>query len=101
MSFQYILLAEAQKDYEDSLLWYLERSEKAAQNFVNAIDNALKIICSDPKKCKNKYKNYYEFGIKKYPFTIIFIIDEKQPKVIVHSVYHHKRNPKVKYKRKV
>jgi plasmid stabilization system protein ParE len=34
MSYSYILHRAAQKDYEEALKWYMERSEQAAANFV-------------------------------------------------------------------
>ncbi len=76
MSYTYILHKHAQKDYEESLEWYLERSFDAAENFVHAINNALQLICDNPTRWRNKYKNFHEITLKKYPFTIIYIIEE-------------------------
>ena len=47
MSYRYILLEYAQKDYEISLEWYAERSFKAAENFVLAVNDVLKLICDN------------------------------------------------------
>lgn len=57
-----------------SVRWYLDRSEVAATNFIMAVDTALQLICENPKRWRNRYKNYYELSLKKYPFTIIYII---------------------------
>ncbi len=54
MSFRYQLHELAQKDYEASVIWYMERSVKAAENFVAAIDEALLLICTNPKRWHNK-----------------------------------------------
>jgi len=99
MPFKYILLEEAQIDYEESLQWYAVRSGPAAINFVKAVETALNLICSNPKRWRNKYKNYHELGLRKYPFSIIYIIDVEKALVIVTAVYHHKRNPKKRFKR--
>jgi toxin ParE1/3/4 len=73
--FKYILHEHAQKDYETSLKWYAERSGKAAENFITAVDNALQLIYEHPTRWRNTYKNYHELGLKNYPFTIIYSIE--------------------------
>jgi ParE toxin of type II toxin-antitoxin system, parDE len=75
MAFKYKLIPAAQEEYGSSVSWYLKRSLKAATNFVNAVDKGFLAICSDPKRHRNEYKNYYEFNVQKYPFTIIYAID--------------------------
>ncbi len=99
MPSKYILLEVAQIEYEKSLHWYAVRSEQAAINFIKAVDIALKLICDNPERWRNKYKNYHELGLKKYPFTVIYIIDSEKELVVVTSIYHHKRNPKKRYKK--
>ena len=94
MSYSYILNEHAQKDYEQSLKWYMKRSVDAAKKFVVAIDNALQLICDNPTRWRNKYKNFHEISLKKYPFTIIYAIEEDKALVVISSVYHHKRNPR-------
>ena len=42
--YSYLLLETAQYEYETSLIWYAERSEQTAENYVAAIDNALDLI---------------------------------------------------------
>ena len=99
MSYQYVLQEIAQYDYEEALKWYMERSEQAAENFITAVDNALQVICDHPDRWRNEYKHYYELGVKKYPYSIIYFIESEKQRVVISSVYHHKRNPKKKYKR--
>jgi len=97
MSNSYVLLEAAQEEYESSLRWYVVRSEQSAENFIRAIDVTLRSICDYPTRWRNKYKNFYELGVKKYPFTIIYTIDNQNKLIIVHSIFHHKRNPFKKY----
>jgi plasmid stabilization system protein ParE len=98
MAFQYRLHPLAQEEYESSVSWYLKRSVRAATNFVNAIDKGLASICNDPKRYRNEYKNYYEFNTQKYPFTIVYTIEESLHIVLIIAVYHQKRQPENKYR---
>jgi plasmid stabilization system protein ParE len=59
MSYTYILHKHAQKDYEQSLEWYMQRSI-AAEKFVKEIDTTLQLICTNPDRWRNKYKNFHE-----------------------------------------
>lgn len=99
MSYSYLFHESAQEDYEEALQWYLERSEKAALNFVTAIDTTIQKICDHPVRWRNEYKHFYELGVKKYPYTIIYSIEAAKQLIIVSSIYHHKRNPKKRYRK--
>jgi len=100
MSYRYILYPDAQEEYESSVLWYLNRSHRAAENFVLAIENTLQLICENPTRWRNEYKNFYELGVKKFPCTIIYTIEEDQQLIFVSGIHHTKRNPKKKYRKK-
>jgi plasmid stabilization system protein ParE len=97
MEFSYLLTKIAQNDYEVSLEWYLERSSQAAEKFMLAVDDTLELICNNPYRWRNQYKNFYQLTLKKYPFTIIYIIEEAV--IIVTAIYHQKRNPKKRYRK--
>lgn len=98
MSFSYAFHEQAQKDYEDSLTWYLERSRQAAAGFMDAVNFALTQICTHPARWRTTYKHYHEIGLKKYPFVIIYSIDHEKKIIMIWKVFHYKRNPKKKFK---
>ena len=98
MTYSYILHPEAQKEYEESIEWYLSKSVRTASRFVKAIETAFSLICSDPYIWSSKYKNYREYHLKKFPFTIIYRIDSPNELVVIIAVYHQKRIPEKKYR---
>ena len=97
MIYKYSFFAQAQKDYEESLKWYLKRSEQAAVGFIDAVDFALQQICIHPLRYRNTYKHYYEIGLKKYPFVIIYSIEREEKLIVIWKIFHYKRNPKKKF----
>jgi len=99
MSYRHIYDPVALNEYKEAISWYLERSELAAMGFVKEVNEALAIINNDPFRFRNTYKNYREISLKKYPYYIIYLVDEVKKFVIVSSVYHHKRNPQKKYRK--
>lgn len=98
MSYSYEFHEVAQNEYEASLQWYLERSEKAASGFIHAVDVALDKICTHPFRYRNTYKQFYEIGVNKYPFIVIYSI-EQDNRIIVWRVFHNKRQPGKKFER--
>ena len=98
MAYKYKLHPEAQEKYESSVSWYLKRSLKAASNFVKVVDKGFVKICNDPKRFRNEYKHYYEFTIHRYPFTIVYTIEESRQLIMIVAIYHQKREPANKYR---
>jgi plasmid stabilization system protein ParE len=84
-------------EYEAAYSWYVERSVKAAENFINAVDEAIEAVCTNPLRYRKSYKELREITLNKYPFCLIYQVDEKKKTVIVTSLYHNKRNPGKKY----
>ena len=85
-------------EYAESTAWYKERSLQAAQNFVTALENVLKAIANSPYTYRNSYKKFYEVKIKKFPFNIVYFIDESEQRIVVTTIFHQKRNPSKKFR---
>ena len=89
----------ATQEYEDAIKWYEERSIQAAERFVKAVDLKLDEISNNPKQYKNLFRNYYEVSTRKYPYTIVYFIEEALQRVVIVAIYHHKRRPQKKYRK--
>ncbi len=99
MSYKYIYDPIALTEYKDAVSWYNARSEKAAENFVIEVTKKIEQICSHPLRCRNEYKYFKEISVKKYPYSIVYFVDENTKTIVITSVYHHKRNPTNKYEK--
>ena len=89
---------KASDEYESAFKWYEERSIVAADNFIVLVQKAIDSICDYPYSDRITYKNLGEISLKRYPYNLIFQIDEAKKVIIVFSLFHQKRNPKSKYK---
>ena len=98
MAFTYVLRPQAQNEYEDSLLWYLERSISTAENFIDQLENTFELLCENPFLGKCTYRNFYELKIKKFPFNVVYFVEEDNNQIVVTSIFHDKRNPERKFK---
>jgi mRNA-degrading endonuclease RelE of RelBE toxin-antitoxin system len=97
MSYKHIYTPVAFQEYSDAISWYTQHSSKAAVNFVTEVNNRIQLICIDPYRYRNNYKNFYEVSVRKFPFYIIYFIDKEKNLIVIASVYHHKRSKKRKY----
>ncbi len=94
MSYTYIYDPAALKEYKQAITWYHERSNLASENFVKEVGEKIELICNNPLLYRNVYKYFRQTSLKKYPYSIVYFVNEVEKKIIISSVYHHKRSKK-------
>ena len=97
MAYQYLFDPVAADEYEEAFNWYEQKSSIAADNLIIAVQDAPTAICVNPHRYRNVHKNLRELSLKRYPYNLIYFIDETNLLITVTSLYHHKRNPTGKY----
>jgi plasmid stabilization system protein ParE len=100
MSYKYIYDPVAFDEYKNAITWYLGKSESAATNFIKEIKKTIGIICKDPYRFRNTYKKFRETSLKKFPYSIVYYPDESNHMIVISSIFHHKRNPKRKFRKR-
>lgn len=93
-----VLLKRANIQFEKALNWYESQSPLAATGFLKEMNERMSMLQSDPYRYRNPYKQFYEVSLKKYPYLLIYKINDNKKQVVIVSVHHHKQNPKRKYK---
>ena len=101
MTYKHLYDPVALIEYREAVEWYAERSLPAAENFVTAITNSIEAICKMPYRSRNIYANFREVSLKRFPYYIVYMIDDSHKIIIITSIYHHKRNPATKYNKGV
>ena len=89
----------AAKEYLPAIAWYKERSLLAAENFVKEVNVAFSKIEEEPYNYRNSYKHFHELKLNKYPYSVVYFVDEELKTVVVTTIFHFKRNPKKKFGR--
>ena len=62
-------------DYEATVAWYKEQSERVAENFEKEVADKINTIRIQPGSFKKTYKRFHEAILKKYPYSIVYIIN--------------------------
>ena len=87
-----LITQAAEDDYTQSLQWYAERSQWAAEGFEAEFASALQSIAADPERypfCDQEHQFYL---LKRYPFQVIYR-QAALDRLLIVAVAHTSRRP--------
>lgn len=96
--YQLTLRDHAVLELNEAYNWYEERQTGLGEDFLRSVEEKLKKISSNPQHYKKTYKNYREALADRFPFLIVYVVNDAVKEIIVMAVFHTSRNPKTKYK---
>lgn len=82
---------DALTELKSALEWYLERSERAAREFVAEVDQAVSLVAGSPRRWPGGELNTRKFVLRRFPFAILY--REKDSGVQVLAFAHGHRRP--------
>lgn len=89
------LLADAEDELAEAFDWYEEQQEGLGIRFYREIDYYINLMESNPYLFSVKYTNELRAAsLNKFPYLIIFWVDETQFKLFIVSIFHTSRKPK-------
>ena len=83
------LLSPAESEYAESMLFYLEKSPDAADDFIEEVEAALNEIAEFPQRYPIYEADVRAKVLTKFRFTIFYRV--KADEVVVSSISHHNR----------
>jgi len=91
-----VLTEEAQADRLEIMDWYEAILSKLAQEFYEEVSQKVEsIIVKYPKIAKVAYKNARKLSLIRFPYNLIYTIDETKKEIRILAIVHDKRDPKV------
>ncbi len=91
-----VITNRATNDIEKAKKWYEEQQDNLGIKFADYVFKCIDGIKERPLAYPNKYKYVREMYKKKYPYLIIYSIEEKI--IFILRVFPCKTSPKKKYK---
>ncbi|MGV8122231.1 MAG: type II toxin-antitoxin system RelE/ParE family toxin [Candidatus Xenobiia bacterium LiM19] len=91
MKHEVILIPEAERDVSDAFHWYEDRRLGLGHEFFLQVDAGLRFIMRNPDLPPKGYKDTRMILIRRFPYKIIYIIDNRR--IIVLGVIHGRRGP--------
>ena len=92
MAYNIIVSPRTQQEIEDAIDYYALHSADAPHHFITSLRDTYLILANNPfyRIC---YKNIRAVKLRKFPYVLYFIVNEKLNTVRVLSCFHSKRNP--------
>jgi len=84
-------LAEARREIDAALEWYLARSRQAAEAFVRELDHAAILIAESPGVWSRHERESRRYVLRRFPFDLIY--RESGDMIEVIALAHRKREP--------
>jgi plasmid stabilization system protein ParE len=92
MVYRVILSLKAISDIEDAFEYYSFKSLQALKNLDKELETAYKAISRNPHY-KIKYKNIVGFPLKRFPYLLLYTLDESDKTILIYSVFNTYLNP--------
>jgi plasmid stabilization system protein ParE len=96
-NFSLIISEKAEIQIEQAIFYYDLLSKRVADNFIVELQICFNSIEKNPEMYQIIKNNFRQAPLKKFPYVVIYSI-EKLQKVLVLSIFHTSRNPKMKFK---
>ena len=90
------LTPKAKKEFIDAYDYYEEKVDGLGDKFRKEVYHFISSIINNPFHFPLKTKKQREAVLKKFPFLILFRIEESTKTIYVSSIFHTKRNPTFK-----
>ena len=93
MGFDLQITPTAKIQVKEAVVFYRQKaSAKIAKNFLKDYEKALQTIKLNPY-FQIYYKNFRGLPLKKFPFILIFSVDEKAGLITINAVFQSSQNP--------
>ncbi len=100
MSYTLAFNSKAVDEYIAAILWYEEQVAGLGKRFEQETEKQLQKIIANPFAYHFSKGNFRESSVYHFPFTIVFVINEKNKTIYISSIFHTSRNPRGKYRTK-
>ncbi len=93
MAYKVVVSPRAQKEIENAVEYYALYSNMAPAKFIYSLQEAYVALEIDPY-LRLRYKHIRSIKLKKFPYSLYFLVNEDEKLVRILSCFHDKRNPK-------
>ncbi len=92
MAYSIVVSLRAQREIENAIDYYADHSSDAPAHLIKVLQQAYITLEINPF-FRIRYKNIRALKLKRFPYSLYFIINEDKNRVRILSCFHHKRNP--------
>jgi plasmid stabilization system protein ParE len=97
MEYELFLTPRAERDLEEAFLWYNSQQKGLGKRFIVYIENYFLRIITYPYHYPKKRPPYREVYSKKFPYIIVYKINEAKKSIIIYRVFNTYLSPDTKF----
>ncbi len=90
----------AMKEYVDAYNWYEDKRIGLGEKFIVEVRKQLEVVADKPYQFSIKRKSYREARVGIFPYNIVYQIIKTDGLIYVAAIYHGKRNPNKKFRKR-
>lgn len=96
MNYQIEFLAPASQELEEAFLWYEQKKENLGVELIEELEYYLQLISENPFyfEANPEKENLRKVPLVRFPYIIIYWVDENLKAIFIDAVFHSKRKPK-------
>ena len=92
MAYKIFVLKRARENLWEAIEWYNEQSAGLGNELMNEFFDHLGQLHKNPQRFKFIFKPFRRKRLKRFPYRIIFKINEKYKRVTIAAFWHEKRD---------
>ena len=93
MAYNVVLLQSARNGLWEAMEWYNQQSPGLGNELMGEFFEYLKKMPNNPHRYKYILNPFRRVRLKRFPYLVIFRIDEIRQRVVVAVFWHEKRDP--------
>lgn len=93
MIIRVIFRPAAEADLHEAYDWYEQRQAGLGAEFVRCVDSCVQLIRSHPELYPEVHKRVRRGVVRRFPYSVLYFVTDDA--IIVTSVFHAKRDPKI------
>ena len=100
MPYPYVLDEKAYEEYMEAYEWYELELSGLGNRFMYCVEKKLEKIVEHPEYYNKRKGNFREAKVDDFPYMIVYEFFKNKRSIYIAAIYHSKRNPRHKYRRK-
>jgi mRNA-degrading endonuclease RelE of RelBE toxin-antitoxin system len=95
MAYKIIVDPTASLDITESMDWYNKAQSGLGIKFYKQVQAVFKTLRKNPSAFAIRYKDSHTATVKQFPFMVHYFVDAEKNTIVVTSVLHTSRDPKM------
>ena len=86
-------LSDAEEEMNVSAHYYNQQASGLGLDFLEEIEHSLNFIKENPERCPIYDEGIRKYNTRRFPFSIYYVYEKDEDKVLIIAVAHQKRRP--------